>query len=883
MAQSDTIKTVRFDGRNFLSYKASIKAALRARGLWEMLIGVESIPADTGDAASVDARRQWSQRLLVLDDILTNTLDDEHKVAMIEIESPITKWAELVREFETKPFKSVHFLKKKLYTCEYDSAREHVGDYCDRMLAIRRELHGMNVKVADEDMVSAILSGLGKDYESVIDALSAVEGLSVQSCIEYLKSKEERSMELESAAHKGKASESATALMLTRAPQRWQQQAQYMQRRNQVKDVCRLCGKRGHWKRDCWHNPQNHGKQDRRVNLKCYRGRGGRSGRGGRESRGGRGGHGGRGGWQQQSTGRSSSSLPSVEPDDGSHATDSYSRFKAINATTKKAIQNSVMDEGYTTFILDNAATMHTCGDCDAFTELSSGSGRTMLWFDNSKREAEGVGVVQIGVWNASRNSWDPFALNCYFVNGSTNLLSQRKLFRDLGLRASVSYDQDEIVLKNEGVAWRFQLDARDELYKMVVRKVAIAKLNWQAHQINSISATHSQLFRLWHARLAHAHSSTMKGMVRRQTVDGLGLGRYELKTDLECLTCECAKMKRMSFKNTRPYRATRPFERVLMDLAFSTVESPGGVTMILHVLDEATRFKWLYLQKKKNETLTSVADFLQMVDEKYGASVVTLQTDQGGEFTSKAFRKLCGHTIEHIFSHPHAHEEMSLIEKAHSVLFGKIRAVLLASGLPKSLWAEAAGFVVHVENRTGTKALKDYMSPYEALTGKKPSVEHFRTWGCLAMKFIEKHYRANKLAPRAVPTLLMGYASRTKGYRLLNLETGGLDEARAENVVFHEEHTVEKGRVQRLLTLVYTDKVNPELTLPVKLPIIRLSMIELLDEEEGGDAEQQTRMEEGRSSLGATRRLPPDTSRERRECICDEETEGQRPRLEQV
>lgn len=71
-------------------------------------------------------------------------------------------------------------------------------------------------------------------------------------------------------------------------------------------------------------------------------------------------------------------------------------------------------------------------------------------------------------------------------------------------------------------------------------------------------------------------------------------------------------------------------------------------------------------------------------------------------------------------------------------MLFGKMRAVLIASGLPDSLWAEAAGFVIHAEDRTGTKTVDDYKSPSEALTGKRPNIEHLRTWGCLAVKFVE-------------------------------------------------------------------------------------------------------------------------------------------------
>jgi hypothetical protein len=53
---------------------------------------------------------------------------------------------------------------------------------------------------------------------------------------------------------------------------------------------------------------------------------------------------------------------------------------------------------------------------------------------------------------------------------------------------------------------------------------------------------------------------------------------------------------------------------------------------------------------------------------------------------------------------------------------------MLHASGLPRTLWGEAARHAVWIINRTTTKALDDMM-PFEAATGKKPDL-HVREWG---------------------------------------------------------------------------------------------------------------------------------------------------------
>jgi 2,3-bisphosphoglycerate-independent phosphoglycerate mutase len=59
-------------------------------------------------------------------------------------------------------------------------------------------------------------------------------------------------------------------------------------------------------------------------------------------------------------------------------------------------------------------------------------------------------------------------------------------------------------------------------------------------------------------------------------------------------------------------------------------------------------------------------------------------------------------------------------------------------------------------------------MTPFEAWHGKKPRVDHMRTFGCIA------HVKAvgpgiTKLSDRSVKMVLLGYESGTKGYRVFD------------------------------------------------------------------------------------------------------------------
>ncbi|KAE8885345.1 hypothetical protein PF007_g10650 [Phytophthora fragariae] len=122
------------------------------------------------------------------------------------------------------------------------------------------------------------------------------------------------------------------------------------------------------------------------------------------------------------------------------------------------------------------------------------------------------------------------------------------------------------------------------------------------------------------------------------------------------------------------------------------------------------------------------------------------------------------------------------------------------------------------------TKALVG-MTPYEKLTGTKPDVSNLHVCGCVAFAHVPKKKRASKLSPKAKPTLFLGYAQTSLGYRLLDLRTGDLIEQR--DVSFREDITVDSTYVERLLARRYE---GSDEELPVRVPYVRLPVNAVLD-----------------------------------------------------
>ena len=103
------------------------------------------------------------------------------------------------------------------------------------------------------------------------------------------------------------------------------------------------------------------------------------------------------------------------------------------------------------------------------------------------------------------------------------------------------------------------------------------------------------------------------------------------------------------------------------------------------------------------------------------------------------------------------------------------INAMLLNAELSFNLWGEALLAACHILNRIPLK--KNKISPYELWKGRKPNIGYFKVWGCLA--YYKNNNPRTKMGPRGIKCAFVGYATNSKAYRLLNLESNVIIESR--------------------------------------------------------------------------------------------------------
>jgi hypothetical protein len=89
----------------------------------------------------------------------------------------------------------------------------------------------------------------------------------------------------------------------------------------------------------------------------------------------------------------------------------------------------------------------------------------------------------------------------------------------------------------------------------------------------------------------------------------------------------------------------------------------------------------------------------------------------------------------------------------------------------PDQFWVEAINTACYSINRLYLYRILKKTS-YELITVKKPNVSYFRVFGSKCFILI-KRGRNSKFAPKALECFLLGYDSNTRAYRVFNKSTG--------------------------------------------------------------------------------------------------------------
>ena len=273
----------------------------------------------------------------------------------------------------------------------------------------------------------------------------------------------------------------------------------------------------------------------------------------------------------------------------------------------------------------------------------------------------------------------------------------------------------------------------------------------------------------LWHRRLAHVNMRTLQSLHKGGHILGLK-ENVSFAKDRICRPCIEGKMHDMHHKRKTIISSKDILELLHVDL-FGAIhdESLGGKKYCLVIVDDYSRYTWVFFFKLKSETQQCVIDFSNEVQRQNNKMIKAIRSDNGSEFKNYTLNEfLSEEGIRHQYSAPYTPQQNGVAERKNRTLLDMARTMLAEFNSPKSFWAEAVSTACHSSNRLYFRK-KLNKTPYEIFTGNKPTISYFRVFGCKCY-YLHKGVRLAKFQSKALEGRFVGYGAESHTYRVYDI-----------------------------------------------------------------------------------------------------------------
>jgi hypothetical protein len=166
---------------------------------------------------------------------------------------------------------------------------------------------------------------------------------------------------------------------------------------------------------------------------------------------------------------------------------------------------------------------------------------------------------------------------------------------------------------------------------------------------------------------------------------------------------------------------------------------------------------------------------------------LLRIHCDRGGEFINNAMKSWCeGEGIKLDPTVGYNPESNGIAERCNRTVIEKANAIRIEAGLSEEFWEWSCETATYLHNR-GPVDFLDRKTPWEAWYSKRPSIKHYRVWGCPAYVHVPEEKR-KKLQNKAWKGIFIGYTDTTAVYRIYDPTTKNVHECKF--IIFDELHS---------------------------------------------------------------------------------------------
>ncbi|KAJ9560217.1 hypothetical protein OSB04_005377 [Centaurea solstitialis] len=427
---------------------------------------------------------------------------------------------------------------------------------------------------------------------------------------------------------------------------------------------------------------------------------------------------------------------------------------KADTDSTSPTDTSGSIDKGI--WYLDSGCSRHMTGSKSVLTNYREERGPAVTFGGNGRGQTRGYGTLTNGVTTFKRVA---------YVEGLMhNLLSISQL---CDKNHKVSFSKKKCKVKNR----------RKEVILTGVRHadIYIINMNTSTDNFCFVSRASTDMNWLCHKRLSHLNFKTLNQLCINNLVIGLPDFRYT-KESL-CSACEKGKQTRASFKSKQISSISSPLQLLHMDLFGPVnVQSIGGKKYTLVIVDEYSRYTWVFLLRAKSDAPEEIILFVRKMERLNNLTVRSIRSDHGTEFknsTLESFFEQKG--ISQNFSSVRTPQQNGVAERRNRTLIEAARSMLSEANLATQFWAEAVNTACYTQNRS--LIVKRFRrTAYELFRNRKPSIEHLHIFGCVCYILNNKD-NLGKFDSKSDDGIFLGYSSISKTYRVFNKRRQTIEE----------------------------------------------------------------------------------------------------------
>ncbi|KAG7599415.1 Reverse transcriptase RNA-dependent DNA polymerase [Arabidopsis suecica] len=706
-------------GGNYLLWSRTTRSALCSRGLWNHIVREEApketTTRDGQEIVLVDEEKwfQEDQSVLVL---LRNSLESSILEAYSYCETPKELWDTLFNVFGNLSNLSRVFEVKKAIN-DLSQGDMEFTQHFGKFRSLWAELEMLRPTTIDpailnerreQDKVFGLLLTLNSTYNDLIKHLLRAEKLPNLEEVCSQIQKEQGSLGL--FGNKGELAMANKGELTTANKGSYKSE-------NKRGPTCDHCKKTGHIKEKCW-ILHPHLRPSRWKDPKAHQAN-----------------------WSQETQDISGPGPSTQDNGVGTAMTASSEYVKrsdldALIKALKESSGNSyhAITQTLKPLIVDSGASHHMISDSRLMNNIEPALGNVVI-ANGDKIPVKGIGDLEL---------FDKKSKAFYMPNFTSNLLSVKRATTDLNCYAIFGpndvhfQDIESSRVLGQGVT-------KDGLYVL-----EDTKLSEPLSSHFSIVVANSAI---WHARLGHPHPRALSLMLPKVSFQ-----------NLDCEACILGKHCKAIFpKSSTIYESC--FDLIHSDVWTSPCLSRENQKYFVTFIDEKSKYTWLTLLPSKDRVLEAFKNFHTYVTNQYNAKIKIFRSDNGGEYTSQAFKEhLASHGIIHQTSCPYTPQQNGVSERKNRHLMEVARSIMFHTNVPKRFWSDAVMTACYLINRTPTKILHD-KSPFEVLTKTKPSLDHLRVFGCVCYVLVPGEQR-NKLQAKSTKGMFIGYSTTQKGYK---------------------------------------------------------------------------------------------------------------------